>query len=239
MKKVVIPGELVSQERKRLGSNVYVANGKIYSKVLGISEDSDERASVVPLEGKYYPQQDDVVIGVVTRAIFAGYNININSFVESFIPKSVMREDLKVGDLISAKVEYINELREADLGFPRRMFGGDVIEVTAVRTPRLIGKSGSMLELLKQGTGCEIIIGKNGRVWARNGNIALLKKIVLFINDNSYKSNLTNAVEEFFKAEGIAVNVPKKEIVNNQKNNLKEESEVMQNNSEEESELLN
>jgi exosome complex component RRP4 len=96
-----------------------------------------------------------------------------------------------------------------------------------------------MLELLKQGTGCEIIIGKNGRVWARNGNLALLKKIVLFINDNSYKSNLTNAVEEFFKAEGIAVNVPKKEIVNNQKNNLKEESEVMQNNSEEESELLN
>jgi exosome complex component RRP4 len=239
MKKVVIPGELISQERKRLGSNVYVANGKIYSKVLGISEDSDERASVVPLEGKYFPQQDDVVIGVVTRAIFAGYNININSFVESFIPKSVMREDLKVGDLISAKVEYINELREADLGFPRRMFGGDVIEVTAVRTPRLIGKSGSMLELLKQGTGCEIIIGKNGRVWARNGNLALLKKIVLFINDNSYKSNLTNAVEEFFKAEGIAVNVPKKEIVNNQKNNLKEESEVMQNNSEEESELLN
>ena len=105
-KKVVIPGELISQERKRLGSNVYVANGKIYSKVLGISEDSEERASVVPLEGKYFPQQDDVVIGVVTRAIFAGYNININSFVESFIPKSAVRDDLKVGDLISAKVEY-------------------------------------------------------------------------------------------------------------------------------------
>ena len=239
MKKVVIPGELVSQERKRLGSNVYVANGKIYSKVLGISEDSDERASVVPLEGKYYPQQDDVVIGVVTRAIFAGYNININSFVESFIPKSVMREDLKVGDLISAKVEYINELREADLGFPRRMFGGDVIEVTAVRTPRLIGKSGSMLELLKQGTGCDIVIGKNGRVWAKNGNLALLRKVVLFINDNSYKSNLTNTVEEFFKAEGIPVNVPKKDAVKNNKQASSEESEVMQNNSEEESELLN
>jgi len=238
-KKVVIPGELISQERKRLGSNVYVANGKIYSKVLGISEDSEERASVVPLEGKYFPQQDDVVIGVVTRAIFAGYNININSFVESFIPKSVMREDLKVGDLISAKVEYVNELREADLGFPRRMFGGDVIQVTAVRTPRLIGKSGSMLELLKQGTGCEIIIGKNGRVWARNGNLALLKKVVLFINDNSYKSNLTNTVEEFFKAEGIPVMAPKRDAVKNNVIASGEESEVMQNNSEEESELLN
>lgn len=238
MKKIVIPGELVSQERKRLGSNVYVANGKIYSKVLGISEDSEERASVVPLEGKYFPQQDDVVIGVVTRAIFAGYNININSFVESFIPKSAIREDLKVGDLISAKVEYVNELREADLGFPRRMFGGEVIEVTAVRTPRLIGKSGSMLDLLKQGTGCDIIIGKNGRVWARNGNLELLKKVVLFINNNSYKSNLTNTVEEFFRAEGIPVMAQKKDQKPMSKQNF-EESEVMGNSSEEESELLN
>lgn len=236
MKKVVIPGELISAERKRLGGNVYVANGKIYSKVLGISDDSDEKASVVPLEGRYFPQQDDVVIGVVSRAIFAGYNININSFVESFIPKSAIRDELKVGDLVSAKVEYVNELREADLGFARRMYGGEVIEVTPVRTPRLIGKSGSMLELLKQGTGCDIIIGKNGRVWARNGNIELLKKIVLFINDNSFKSNLTSAVEEFFKAEGIPVFAPKKN--EGRINNFVEESEVIVNDLEE-SELLN
>ncbi|MFA5360845.1 MAG: KH domain-containing protein [archaeon] len=235
-KKVVIPGELISAERKRLGSNVFVSGGKIYSKVLGISEGESEKASVVPLEGRYSPQQDDVVIGVVTRAIFAGYNININSFVESFIPKSAMRDDLKVGDLVSAKVEYVNELREADLGFARRMYGGEVIEVSPVRTPRLIGKSGSMLELLKQGTGCDIIIGKNGRVWARNGNIELLKKIVLFINDNSFKSNLTNSVEEFFKAEGIPVSAPKKDAI--RVNNFVEESEVIVNDLEE-SELLN
>ncbi|OQA31732.1 MAG: Exosome complex component Rrp4 [archaeon ADurb.Bin336] len=235
-KKVVIPGELISAERKRLGSNVFVSNGKIYSKVLGISEEGGEKASVVPLEGRYPPQQDDVVIGVVTRAIFAGYNININSFVESFIPKSAIRDDLKVGDLVSAKVEYVNELREADLGFARRLYGGEVIEVTPVRTPRLIGKGGSMLELLKQGTGCDIIIGKNGRVWARNGNTELLKKVVLFINDNSFKSNLTNSVEEFFKAEGIPVSAPKRDA--DRVNNFVEESEVIVNDLEE-SELLN
>jgi exosome complex component RRP4 len=211
MKKLVIPGELISQERKRLGNNVFVSSGKIYSKVLGITELDDEKASVVPLEGKYVPQQDDVIIGVVNRVVFAGYGVNINSFTESFIPKSAVREDLKVGDLVSAKITRVNELREADLEFPRRMYGGDVIEVIPVRTPRLIGKNGSMLELLKQGTGCDIVIGKNGRVWARNGNIDLLRKVVTFINDNSYKSNLTSSVEAFFKAEGIQVSVPKKE----------------------------
>jgi exosome complex component RRP4 len=211
MKRVVVPGELVSQERKRLGSNVFVSDGKIYSKVLGITEDADEKASVVPLEGKYFPQQEDMVIGVVTRVIFAGYNVNLNSFVDSFIPRSAMRDELKVGDLVSSKIAYVNELREAELGFPRRMFGGEVIEVSPVRTPRLIGKNGSMLELLKQGTGAEIIIGKNGRVWARNGNLELLRKVVNFVIDNAYKSNLTNSVEAFFKAEGIQVSVPKKD----------------------------
>lgn len=232
MKRIVIPGELVADQRKRLGSNVYVADGKIYSKVLGISEESEEKAAVVPLEGKYFPQQEDVVIGVVTRVIFAGYNININSFVDSFIPRSVMREDLRVGDLISGKVTYVNELREAEIGFPRKMFGGEVVEVTPVRTPRLIGKNGSMLELLKQGTKCDIIIGKNGRVWARNGNAVLLRKVVEFINANSYKSNLTNAVEGFFKAEGIEVSVPKKDVPF--ANARFEESEVLS----EESEVL-
>lgn len=224
-----MPGELLSSERKRLGSNVFVSNGKIYSKVLGISEDADEKASVVPLQGKYMPQRDDVVIGVVSRVIFAGYNININSFAESFIPRSAMRDDLKMGDLVSAKVDDINELKEADLGFPRKMFGGEVIEVTPVRTPRLIGKNGSMLDLLRQGTGCEIIVGKNGRVWARGGNLELLRKVVEFIDANSFKSNLTNSVEAFFKAEGITVSAPKKESAPfaTSKKILEEETEVL------------
>jgi len=232
MKRIVIPGEMVSDQRKRLGSNVFVADGKIYSKVIGITEESDEKASVVPLEGKYFPQQDDVVIGVVSRVVFAGYGVNINSFVESFIPKSAMRDDLRLGDLVSSKISYVNELREAELGFPRKMFGGEVIEVTPVRTPRLIGKNGSMLELLRQGTGSEIVVGKNGRVWARNGNTEILRKVVKFINDNSYKSNLTSSVEAFFKEAGIAINIPKKEEAEKPK---QEESEVMS----EESEVLN
>jgi len=236
MKRLVIPGEMVSDQRKRLGSNVFVSDGKIFSKVLGITDAEGERASVVPLEGKYLPQQEDVIIGVVTRVVFAGYGLNINSFTESFIPKSAVRDELRVGDLVSAKISYVNELREAEIGFPRRMFGGEVIEVIPVRTPRLIGKNGSMLELLKQGTGCEIVIGKNGRVWARGGNSELLRKVVLFINDNSYKSNLTNSVEEFFKAEGIPVSVPRKDAVQQfNKPKFEDESEVL----EQESEVIN
>ena len=205
MKKIVVPGELVSSERKKLGGNVYVANGKVYSKVLGITEEEGDIASVVALEGKYMPTVGDVVIGVVNRVVFAGFGINLNSFSDCFIPKSGMREELKQGDVIMGKIEYVNEMREADLEFPRKVFGGEIIQVTAVRTPRLIGKNGSMLDLLKRGTGCELIIGKNGRIWARGGNIELLKKVVKFIDKNSYKSNLTSSIEGLF---GIEANSP-------------------------------
>ncbi len=197
-KKVVIPGELISAERKKLGSNVFVADGKIYSKVLGVIDDTDEQASVVALEGKYSPRADDVVIGVVTRVVFAGYGISLNSAADSFIPSKAVRDQLRIGDVIMAKVDRVNELKEADLAYPRRLIGGEVIEIVPVRSPRLIGKNGSMLELLRKGTGSELVVGKNGRVWARNGNIDLLKKIVAFIEANAYKSNLTNALQDYF-----------------------------------------
>ncbi|MDD4251091.1 MAG: hypothetical protein PHX27_02775 [Candidatus ainarchaeum sp.] len=199
MKQVVVPGELLSEERKKLGPNVYVLNGKIYAKVLGITNTESEIAEVVALKGMYIPKRDDTIVGIVNRVVFAGYGVDVNSFADSFIPKKAMRTDLKLGDVIIAKVEDVNELKEADLSFPRKMGDGEVIKITAVRSPRLIGKNGSMLDVLTNGTNCEIFIGKNGRVWARDGNINLLKKAVHFIDENSYKSNLTNAVEELLK----------------------------------------
>ena len=200
MKKIVVPGELLSEERKRLGGNVFVSDGKIYSKVFGISDDENERAAVVPLEGRYNPQVEDTIIGVVSRVIHAGYIVDVNSYTESFIPRSAMRNgELRVGDVIMAKVTDVNEVKEADIAFPKRMYDGDIIPVTAVRTPRLIGKNGSMLDLLRNGTGSEIIVGKNGRVWAKGGDLELLRKVIFFIENNSYKNNLTKAVEGFFK----------------------------------------
>jgi exosome complex component RRP4 len=197
MKKIVIPGDIISEERKRLGANVFVSDGKIYSKVLGITDDQGETASVVPLEGKYVPRVDDTIIGVVTRVVFAGCGLDINSFSDVFLPKSAIRTDLRLGDKVALKVKSVNELKEADVSYPKLLKGGEIIEIKPVRTPRLIGKNCSMLDLLQKGTDAELFIGKNGRVWAKDGDLKLLREAVKFIEENSYKSNLTNTVEEF------------------------------------------
>lgn len=202
VKKIVIPGEIVSSERKKLGNNVFVSNGKICSNVVGVFDTEKDVASIIPLEGKYVPRIDDSVVGIITRVIHAGYMVDINSFTESFIPRSSLRSELKLGDILFAKVSGLKEGAEAELSYPKKVFGGEIIELNPVRSPRLIGKNGSMLDLLTQGSGSEVFVGKNGRVWAKDGDINELKKIINFVEQNSYKSKLTNAVEEYVKKNG-------------------------------------
>ena len=202
MKRIVIPGELVSEERKRLGSNVFIANGKIYSKVVGVTSDEGDYANVVALEGGYEPRRDDVVIGAIVRVVHAGYEIDIGSATNSFVPRGAFRDDMVEGDLVTAKISFVDEMKQAELDFPRRIFGGEILKVTPVKVPRFIGKNASMLEILKEGTGSTIIIGKNGRVWAKDGNMALLKEALAFIEENSHKSNLTNTIGDMLKTKG-------------------------------------
>lgn len=205
-KRLVIPGELVTEERKKLGSHVFVREGKIYSDSMGLVNDESDFASVVPLEGRYIPQVGDVIIGVITGERFAVYGIDINSFYASFIMKKELREVLKPGSIVSAKVMRVNELNEAELAMPRLFFGGDIVEISPVKVPRVIGREGSMLNILKAGTGSTIIVGRNGRIWAKGGNIDLLKKALKKISDEAHMDNLTNRVAGFLNVSPDANN---------------------------------
>lgn len=198
-KRIVVPGELVTEERKRLGQHVFIQNGKVFSDCLGLVNDENELASVVPLEGKYFPIEGDVILGIVELELHAGYLINVNSWCYSFIPRSAVREDLRIGTVISAKIFGVTELREMDLGQIRAYFGGQMIKVSPVKVPRIIGKQASMLAVLKNGTGCNLMVGKNGLIWVKGGNIPLLLKALEMIDRESHLSNLTNRVTEFLE----------------------------------------
>jgi len=196
-KRIVIPGELVTEERKKLGSHVFVREGKIFSDSLGLVNDSADYASVVPLEGRYLPQANDLVIGVITAEKFSGYTVDINTFYQSFVSKKEIREVLKPGSIISAKIMKVSELNEVDLGSIRLFFGGEIIQITPVKIPRVIGKEGSMLNILKQGTGCNLIVGRNGRIWAKGGDVGLLRKAINKISAEAHMDNLTNRIQTF------------------------------------------
>ncbi len=202
IKKIVVPGEVLSEDRKKIGSHVFMENGKLVSDCLGIYSEGEEFVSVVPLNGRYIPQKNDLILGIVVDEKYSGYLIDVNSIYQSYVSKDELRERVKKGDVISAKVSNVNEINEADLESVRVFYGGEVLNVTPVKVPRLIGKNGSMLQVLKDGTGANILVGRNGRVWVKGGNIGLLKKAIQKIEDEAHLSNLTNSVKEFLEKEG-------------------------------------
>ena len=199
MKKIVIPGDLVTEERKRTGIHVFVENGKIYSDCLGITDTESATASVIPLQGKYIPHVGDLIVGVVKSEKHSVYEVDINSIYSSYMSKRDIRDKLKQGAIISAKVDSVNEINEASISDVRVFYGGEIIEISPVKVPRLIGKNGSMLDVLKSGTQSSLLIGRNGRVWAKNGDLKLLKIAIKKIEKEAHLGNLTNKMEEFMK----------------------------------------
>ncbi|MDO8634138.1 MAG: hypothetical protein Q7K34_02485 [archaeon] len=201
-RRIVVPGELVTSERKRIGKHVYLRDGSIFSDSVGLVSESDTTVSVIPLEGKYEAEINDVIVGVIMDEKISGYTVNLDSFYPSYISKKALRDPLKPASVVSAKVMGINELKEIEIGGVRVLFGGEILNVSPVKVPRVIGKDGSMLEVLKSGTGCMLVVGRNGLIWVKGGNVKLLQGALDLIQREAHADNLTAKVSNFLSPKG-------------------------------------
>jgi len=201
MKRIVVPGELVTDQRKKAGEHVFASDGKFYSDVVGITSNDSLIASVVPLKGFYVPKMDDVVIGLVVNELFSGFLVDINSFQLAFMSKERIREPLKRGSVVSGRITRVNELNEAEVSDPRVFYGGEIFSISPTKIPRVIGKNASMLDNLRRGTNCNFIVGRNGRIWAKGKSVDLLFKAIQKIEEEAHTSNLTNKIADFLAKE--------------------------------------
>jgi len=198
-KKIVIPGDLVSDQVKKLGSNVYVENSKIYSSVVGILSQSDSFVSVIPLNGPYTPFEGDGIIAVVKDEMLNGYILEYNSFDDSFLLKSLLRKELAIGTVVFIRIKKIADNGSLEFDNINILPKARVFQTSPVKIPRLIGKNESMLNLFKEYLGGNIVIGKNGWIWYTCENFALAERAFSMVVNNSQKSNLTNSMKEFFE----------------------------------------
>ena len=70
------------------------------------------------------------------------------------------------------------------------------------KVPRVIGKQGSMVNLIKEYTGCNIVVGQNGLIWIRGESIEselLAKEAIKMITDKCLVEGLTDKVKEFLE----------------------------------------
>ncbi|MGD0953425.1 MAG: exosome complex RNA-binding protein Rrp4 [Methanotrichaceae archaeon] len=219
-RKVVIPGDLLSEEAKRSGEGTFVKDGKVYSLLYGLANCRD-RINVIPLAGKYVPAPGDNIIGVVKDITFSNWIIDINSPYDGLLhisefPKRIdadeMSKYLSLGSSTMIRVKDVDSTMKVELTLNDRKLGllktGRIIEINHTRVPRLIGKGGSMISMLKKELNCNIFVGQNGRIWINGGaeDMDLALKTILLIEKEAHTSGLTDRIVDFLKKEKGAGN---------------------------------
>jgi exosome complex component RRP4 len=212
---IVVPGEtVVSGDDFLPGDGAYREGNDIVAMRFGLAEIKEKFVKVIALSGTYVPRRGNSIIGTVIGITFNGWLIDFggaeNGFlsmmeVPRYINKGELREHFDFGDVVSAKVWGVNG-RGIDLSVKMRGYGklegGQLMSINPNKVPRVIGKEGSMVNLIKNATGCSIDVGQNGKVWISGKSIddeVNTRKIIEFIAENTTLSGLTEKVEEFIK----------------------------------------
>lgn len=199
MKRIVTPGELITDKKKKVGGNVFIKENCIYSSVLGILNESEDYVSIVPLNGPYVPEVNDAIVCIIKNVTNNGYIIDINAHSDCFLPKSLVTKELKIGQMLFARVKDVDGVDVTELDNINILPLGNILVVPSVKVPRIIGKNDSMLNVLKKYTQSNMLVGRNGWIWCVSKNYGLLEDVINLIITNSQKSNLTNTIEEYLK----------------------------------------
>lgn len=208
-RKLVIPGDRVG--KGRAGHGAYEEGSEVFSKHIGLAEERNGVFFVIPLSGIYNPKRGDGVIGKVEEVIFAKWIIDINSPYQAVLPLSEATEDfidltktdltkyLDYNDLLFAEISSITKTKNVQLSMKerkcRKLKGGRIIRVTPAKVPRIIGKGGSMVEMIKNMTETQIVVGQNGLVWIKGENEDVAAEAVATIEAKSHITGLTNYIK--------------------------------------------
>jgi len=231
-RQLVTPGDLLAENEYMSGENTYRENEKIYATRVGLFDYEDKRVYVVALKSFYVPMVGDTVIGKVLEVTLGGWVVDIRAPYLAMLrasdalerPVRPQKDDLPslfdVGDMLIAKIVAYDRTRDPLLTVLERGLGkvtrGQIIEVTPTKIPRIIGKKGSMITLLKDETGCQITIGQNGRIII-SGKSPEGERLAIMairkIEQEAHTTGLTDRVSEMLRKEKGEKS--KKEVVEN------------------------
>jgi len=123
------------------------------------------------------------------------------------------REDMntdkfKIGDILIVKILSADRINKPELTTVGKYLGirnnGIVISIDPPKIPRVIGRSGSMIKMLKNLTKCNIFVTQNGRIWLKGDDLAherLLIESIRKIEDEAHTVGLTDRMQEFIMNE--------------------------------------
>ncbi len=213
MESIVIPGEFLEERKgRKTGKGVYFEDDKVFAKVLGMPRIDEDFVNVIPLGGIYNPPMGDRIIGIIKDVEISGWSVDTNSPYMGYLPISegvdefvdLQKTDIsrffEKGDIISCVISKATKNKTIQITMndasARKLYNGIIIRVTPAKVPRMIGKAGSMVNMIKSKTGCEISIGQNGIVWIRGDDKSKAVQAIMTIEKESHTSGLTEKIEK-------------------------------------------
>ena len=208
-KDLVIPGQILADDEYYSGRGTFKENGKVCSSLMGLVSLRNKKIRVIPLKSKYVPKKGDVVIGKINDVRFSMWDVDINSPYSGILPafevfgreKKELNKVYDVGDVLFLRVVEVDEIKKAKLGLKGRGMGkfkgGIIVDIAPTKVPRLIGKKGSMINMIKEKTNCKIVVGQNGLVWVKGDEDMeqLTKDVIHLIEAEAHTSGLTNKIK--------------------------------------------
>jgi len=234
VREIVTPGSVIADNSYNAGRGAIKTDQGIISLFVGLKEVRGRFINVVPLRGLYNPQVGDKVIGRIVDKTPVKWLVDINSkFLGTLKPQDAVArsrdrdsrgggktygsyrpakvdalETFKIGDIVICKIlsgDRLNEPEITTLGLDLgKVANGYVITIPPPKIPRVIGKKGSMISLIKKHLNCKIFVAQNGRIWFRGKNAdydRLLIDIISKIEEEAHTSGLTDRINYFILEE--------------------------------------
>jgi exosome complex component RRP4 len=214
---LVVPGDILYEGRIRTGDNTHRSEGKVIASRIGLVNYNRDMVSVIALEAGFNPLTGDLVIGEVIDIGLGKWIVNIDTTENAilnvpdaidapFSPDIVMTRILDIGDTVVAKIVDLDRRRTPILSILGRSLGrvneGFIMRLTPSKIPRLIGKKGSMVNMILNQTGCNIVIGQNGRILIHGRNREqeeMAVKVITKVESEAHISGLTSRVQEYLR----------------------------------------
>lgn len=212
---IVLPGDVVGDKRSLAGPGTKLVGDRVIAITAGVLQSLGEKVSVLPMNGAYDPRPGDQVIGIIAEANPGNWIVDIRApwLCPMHVSEVPWRVDfgettsyLKVGDAVLCKVLFVDEQKKVQVTLKDRnltkLEGGEILDISATKVARLIGKNGSMLNLLKEYVECWLFVGQNGRVWL-NGDpkeVLLAKEAIQQIVTYGNQPGVTERVKEFLES---------------------------------------
>lgn len=215
-KDIVVPGEVLAEGMSYLPSQgTYRNKNDVIASKLGLTSIDGNVIKIIPLSGRYLPKKGDVIIGRVSNIHISGWAIDTNSAYSAMLSMKDATSDFirrgadltryfDVDDYIVTKIFNVTSQNLVDLTMKgpglKKLEGGRIVKVSPSKVPRIIGKQGSMVSMIKQATTCNIIVGQNGVVWVKGikpQDEILTVETIKKIESESHISGLTDRIKEF------------------------------------------